>query len=64
MMVLKLVHRAPELCGKVMSESTVAAAETVDARVLLDVLSRLRRGEFSARMPIDWTGLAGKAADG
>jgi HAMP domain-containing protein len=47
-----------------MSESTVAAAETVDARVLLDVLSRLKGGDFSARMPIDWTGLAGKAADG
>jgi Methyl-accepting chemotaxis protein len=47
-----------------MSESTVAAAEMVDARVLLDVLSRLKGGDFSARMPIDWTGLAGKAADG
>jgi HAMP domain-containing protein len=47
-----------------MSESTVAAAQTVDARVLLDVLSRLKGGDFSARMPIDWTGLAGKAADG
>jgi HAMP domain-containing protein len=47
-----------------MSESTVPDAETVDARVLLDVLSRLKGGDFSARMPIDWTGLAGKAADG
>jgi HAMP domain-containing protein/putative methionine-R-sulfoxide reductase with GAF domain len=47
-----------------MSESTVAAAEMVDAKVLLDVLSRLKGGDFSARMPIDWTGLAGKAADG
>jgi HAMP domain-containing protein/putative methionine-R-sulfoxide reductase with GAF domain len=47
-----------------MSESSVAATETVDARVLLDVLSRLKGGDFSARMPIDWTGLAGKAADG
>ena len=47
-----------------MSESMVLGAEMVDARVLLDVLSRLKGGDFSARMPIDWTGLAGKAADG
>jgi HAMP domain-containing protein/putative methionine-R-sulfoxide reductase with GAF domain len=47
-----------------MSESTVAAAETVDAKVLLDVLAQLKGGDFSARMPNDWTGLAGKAADG
>jgi HAMP domain-containing protein len=47
-----------------MSESTVAVAETVDAKVLLDVLGQLKGGDFSARMPNDWTGLAGKAADG
>jgi HAMP domain-containing protein/putative methionine-R-sulfoxide reductase with GAF domain len=48
-----------------MSESMVAAAaETVDAKVLLDVLAQLKGGDFSARMPVDWTGLAGKAADG
>jgi HAMP domain-containing protein/putative methionine-R-sulfoxide reductase with GAF domain len=47
-----------------MSESTLAAAETVDARVLLDVLRQVMGGDFSVRMPIDWTGLAGKAADG
>jgi HAMP domain-containing protein len=47
-----------------MSESTVAAAETVDARVLLDVLARVKGGDFSARMPLDWIGLQGKVADG
>jgi HAMP domain-containing protein len=47
-----------------MSEPTVAAAETVDAKVLLDVLDQLKGGDFSARMPNDWPGLAGKAADG
>src|SRR3984957_410486 len=47
-----------------MSESMVVAAETVDAKVLLDVLAQLKGGDFSARMPNDWTGLAGKAADG
>jgi HAMP domain-containing protein/putative methionine-R-sulfoxide reductase with GAF domain len=50
--------------GIQLSESTVAAAETVDAKVLLDVLAQLKGGDFSARMPNDWTGLAGKAADG
>jgi len=47
-----------------MSESTVAADDTVDARILLDVLARVKGGDFSARMPLDWAGLAGKAADG
>jgi HAMP domain-containing protein/putative methionine-R-sulfoxide reductase with GAF domain len=47
-----------------MSELTVAADEMVDARILLDVLAQLKEGDFSARMPNDWTGLAGKAADG
>ncbi|MDP1795633.1 MAG: response regulator, partial [Acidimicrobiales bacterium] len=35
----------------------------IDAAVLLDVLSRMREGDFTARMPQDWTGIAGKAAD-
>jgi HAMP domain-containing protein/putative methionine-R-sulfoxide reductase with GAF domain len=46
-----------------MSESMVAADETVDARILLDVLAKVNEGDFSARLPIDWSGLAGKAAD-
>ena len=36
---------------------------TLDQRVLLSVLTRLRRGDFSARMPEDLTGMAGKIAD-
>ena len=61
-----LAWGAPEILRKGihMSESTVAAAETVDARVLLDVLSRVKGGDFSARMPLDWIGLQGKVADG
>jgi len=39
-------------------------AEKVDAGALLDVLARLKGGDFSARMPLDWTGVAGKVADG
>ena len=37
--------------------------DTVDARVLLGVLTKLKKGDFTARMPEDWTGIAGKVAD-
>jgi HAMP domain-containing protein/putative methionine-R-sulfoxide reductase with GAF domain len=47
-----------------MSDSTLAAAEAVDAKVLLDVLAQVKGGDFSARMPLDWAGLPGKVADG
>jgi HAMP domain-containing protein len=47
-----------------MPDPEVAVAEQVDARVLLDVLAQLQAGDFSARMPLDWTGVAGKVADG
>ncbi len=30
----------------------------------LDVIARVKEGDFSARMPLDWTGVAGKVADG
>jgi signal transduction histidine kinase/DNA-binding response OmpR family regulator/HAMP domain-containing protein len=45
-----------------------AAAEPtpddVDARVLLSVLAQVKSGDFTARMPLEWTGMAGKVADG
>ena len=47
-----------------MSDSTEAAADTLDATVLLGVLARLHEGDFTARMPLEWTGVAGKVADG
>jgi len=36
--------------------------ETIDPRVTLAVLTAIKRGDFSARMPSDWTGSAGKVA--
>src|ERR1035437_7535022 len=54
--------RSPERLQ--MPDPEVAVAEQVDARVLLDVLAQLQAGDFSARMPLDWTGVAGKVADG
>jgi signal transduction histidine kinase/HAMP domain-containing protein len=41
----------------------VAVADVVDAKVLLSVLAQVKGGDFSARMPLDWTGVAGKIAD-
>src|SRR5204863_9703528 len=35
----------------------------VDSRQLLTDLDAFKRGDFSARLPDDWTGVAGKIAD-
>src|SRR5487761_520634 len=40
----------------------VAATDTIDSRVALGVLAAVKRGDFSARMPANWTGGAGKVA--
>lgn len=32
--------------------------------LLLDVIARVKEGDFSARMPLNWTGVPGKVADG
>jgi hypothetical protein len=34
----------------------------IDARVALNVLTAVKRGDFAARMPSNWTGNAGKVA--
>jgi HAMP domain-containing protein/CheY-like chemotaxis protein/signal transduction histidine kinase len=38
-------------------------ADRLDQRQLLAALSAFKRGDFSVRLPDDWTGLAGKIAD-
>jgi HAMP domain-containing protein/CheY-like chemotaxis protein/signal transduction histidine kinase len=38
-------------------------AEELDLRLLLQTLMALKKGDFTARMPSDWTGMAGKIAD-
>src|SRR5215210_4448300 len=40
-----------------------ANAETMDLEVLLGVLSNVKAGDFTARMPVHWTGMGGKVAD-
>jgi signal transduction histidine kinase/HAMP domain-containing protein/ActR/RegA family two-component response regulator len=45
------------------SDTTVVPGNTVDAKALLSVLAQVKGGDFTARMPVDWTGVAGKVAD-
>jgi len=42
---------------------TTAVTDTLDLKRLLKVLTDYRRGDFSARMPADRTGIAGKICD-
>ena len=35
----------------------------IDTNAILTALVALKRGDFSARLPLDWTGVAGKVAD-
>jgi HAMP domain-containing protein/signal transduction histidine kinase/DNA-binding response OmpR family regulator len=42
--------------------SKVVANNTIDPRVMLSVVSAVKRGDFSARLPATWTGNAGKVA--
>jgi signal transduction histidine kinase/HAMP domain-containing protein/ActR/RegA family two-component response regulator len=46
-----------------MPTELAADVEVLDATVLLDVLSAVKAGDFTARMPVHWTGSAGKVAD-
>jgi CheY-like chemotaxis protein len=46
-----------------MSDSAVGLADALDADVLLQVLAQARRGDFTARMPLSWTGVAGQVAN-
>src|SRR5919198_696762 len=43
--------------------TATAPTEHVDAKLLLRVLTRCKRGDFTARVPFDGTGLAGKIYD-
>ncbi|WP_296948784.1 response regulator [uncultured Massilia sp.] len=38
-------------------------AEQLDVKLLLSTLMALKKGDFSIRMPSDWTGVSGKIAD-
>src|ERR1700683_2254090 len=38
--------------------------ETLETTVLLGFLAQVSSGDFTARMPLEWTGVPGKVADG
>jgi HAMP domain-containing protein/CheY-like chemotaxis protein/signal transduction histidine kinase len=44
-------------------DTTVELDNELDVKALLSVLTALKKGDFSARMPADLTGMAGKIAD-
>lgn len=47
-----------------MPEATLDLDTGDTGAVLLDVIARVKEGDFSVRMPRDWTGVPGKVADG
>ena len=46
-----------------MPDSPDVSRDSVDGKVLLGVLAQVKGGDFTARMPLEWTGVAGKVAD-
>src|SRR5438093_7600083 len=42
---------------------TIQTTDKLDSRQLLRVLTAVKKGDFSVRMPSDYTGAAGKIAD-
>src|SRR6187551_2934612 len=47
-----------------MPDSSVTTVDSVDSAVLLAVLAKVKAGDFTVRMPLGWTGVVGKVADG
>src|SRR5437867_3737544 len=48
---------------KFLKNESLSVVETLDSRLLLRVLTDFRKGDFSARLPVDSTGVAGKIYD-
>src|SRR6187549_1592661 len=38
-------------------------AQGIDVVVLLNALTALKKGDFSVRLPVEWTGVAGRVSD-
>jgi signal transduction histidine kinase/HAMP domain-containing protein/ActR/RegA family two-component response regulator len=47
-----------------MAATAAVEGTELDAEVLLQVLNDVRSGDLTARMPVHWTGVPGKVADG
>lgn len=54
-----MLQANPENGGHVLGR----IGESVDTASILEALLALRRGDFTARLPVDWTGVEGKIAD-
>src|SRR5436189_5706484 len=48
---------------KLVKPESLAIVEKLDSRLVLRVLTDFRKGDFSARLPVDSTGVAGKIYD-
>src|SRR5450759_441914 len=46
-----------------MSTAPTPIAEVINSKQLLKILTALRKGDFSVRMPVDQVGIAGKISD-
>src|SRR6187200_2061929 len=46
-----------------MGDHQFVAAEGLDETLLLNVLTDVTNGDLSVRLPVEWTGVAGKIAD-
>ena len=46
-----------------MSDLETVGTDAIDNATMLGVLAQVKEGDFTARMPLDWTGVAGKVAD-
>src|SRR5438128_10265182 len=44
-------------------QSQQVSEETLNTKQLLNTLVALKKGNFSVRLPVEWTGIAGKIAD-
>ena len=40
-----------------------SSSDVLDTNVLLNAMMSLKAGDFTVRLPVGWTGLAGKVAD-
>ena len=43
--------------------TSMPSTEVLDSGLLLNTLAAVKKGDFTVRMPLDQTGLAGKVAD-
>ncbi len=45
------------------ADTPLIATDTLDSRLLLSTLAAVKKGDFSVRLPAEWTGLAGRISD-